>query len=390
MAHNGGDKGWSAPLSLSHLLRHNREELFYIAADPLSAPAMAARRLAFRMRGVQPTGYLGWIGHRNLGDEAMYQVIRQALAASHVTPFTAPAGELFFARLGLGGRAYFRSVLLGGGTLINPLFLQPAKVARTFGAPVHTVGTGVGSPGFGMPHKAALEGWAEIFRDSLLSVRGPLSLKLLHDAGLKQAVIIGDPALGMTPAVTPALRVRKRLVINLAREPGKQLSPAESTAFGRVGALAAQFSRDGGEVLGVALGNGDRAALRDFRKEHGLARMTIENHRTSGEGLLRAITGSVGMIGVRLHAAVLACCVGLPSILLAYRSKCEDFMASMELSDFAIPLDPDSSGRRITACWDRIVSEEDLGGRIHSKALFWKQRQGIYYNELAARIRQGA
>jgi polysaccharide pyruvyl transferase WcaK-like protein len=278
----------------------------------------------------------------------------------------APPGEAAFACMKLGGRDFFRAVLLGGGTLINPFYLRKARLARAFGASLCTVGTGVGSPGFGTPLQPSLAGWCELLRDSPVSVRGPLSRQALHEAGLKDVVVIGDPALGLTPDAPPEFRTRRRLIVNLARQPGASLSPAESAALGRVGAIAGEFLRDGGEVVGVALGNGDRALLSEFRAEYHLRAMTVENHRTSGERLLRTMMGSIGLIGVRLHSAGLASCLGVPSILLAYRDKCEDFMASMDRDEFALPLASDTS--------------------THRKALFWKQRQRLYYSELAARF----
>jgi len=389
MAHEqrlNDESGWYSSLSPSQLLRHNREELFYIAAEPLRAPAMAARRLALRLRREKPVAYIGWIGHRNLGDEIMFKVIRRALSPLPVTPFTAPVGEAVFDRLGLGGPGFFRAVLLGGGTLINPLFLRAARLVNTFGTPFHTVGTGVGSPGFGMPLHTTLEGWREALNDSLVSVRGPLSQQSLQDVGLRHAVVIGDPALGLAPDSAPAFRVRKRLVINLAKEPGTRPSPAESVVYRCASSIAKQFLGKGGEVVGIVLGNGDRSTLARFRAEHGIPGMTIEDHRMSGEGLLRTLAGSIGLIGVRLHSAVMASCVGVPSILMAYRNKCDDFMASMDLNDFAIPLAPDKSAELMTQRWDQIVSQPEMGRRIHEKALFWKEKQRLYYRELAARF----
>ena len=373
-------------LRLGHLLRHNREELLYIVADPLRSPWIAARRLLGKARGKRHLGYIGWLGHRNLGDEAMFHSIRARLSPFHLTPFAPPPGERMFARIGPGGADFFQGVVLGGGTLINPLFLPAAKLVRSFGIPLHTIGTGVGSPGFGMPAQVSCEGWREILRDSFVSVRGPLSLKRLQDAGLPQAQIVGDPALGLTPDTAPPLRERQRLIVNLSLEPGKRPSADEVTAFRSAASIAKQFSASGGEVVGVALGNADGRALREFRAEYRLSGMRIEYHRRSAGRLLQTIAGSVGLIGVRLHSAVLACCVSVPPLLFAYRDKCEDFMASMNLTHLSVTLSPQASAPRITDQWRQIVSDAALRGLIHQRALYWKEKQQQFCRQLALRL----
>ena len=370
---------------LLDLLRKDPEEFAYLAGEPLRAPFVAATRLSLKIRGQKPVGYIGWIGHRNLGDEAMFDVIRMALPELQVIQFGSPVAERSLAKIGLSGRSFFRAVLLGGGTLIHPLYLEAARLVKSFGTPLYTAGTGVGSPGFGSSEGFSLDGWGETFDRQFVGVRGPLSQGLLQNAGLTQASVIGDPALGLTPETIPAFGSRNHLVISLAQEPGAP-HVEKYPVIEHLGRLAKAFTADGGEVVGVALGNGDRAVLTRFKNENGLAKMSIEDHRTSGEGLLQTLTGSVALIGVRLHAAVLASCVGVPPLLFAYRRKCEDFMAAMELSDFTIPLSPETPADLLSAKWNQVRSQPDLGGRIYRKALFWKAKQHLYYRRLAEHI----
>lgn len=155
-----------------HLLLHNREELFYIAAEPLRTPALAWRRLRLKLRGQSPIGYIGWLGHRNLGDEVVFQVIREAFERFPITPFLPSTGESLLSKLNLSGPGFFRAVLLGGGTLINSAFLESARIARSFGAVVYTVGTGAGSPGFGMSLNQSFDSWGKfsVARRSFLCV----------------------------------------------------------------------------------------------------------------------------------------------------------------------------------------------------------------------------
>ncbi len=374
------------------LIRNNPPELlfyliYYLAQELLATPAVAWNRWRFRMQGKRAVGYVGWVGHRNLGDEALFDAVRRSLSDLPVIPFIAAPGESMLARTGLGGASVFRAVLLGGGTLIHPYYLPAAQLIRRFGLPLYTVGTGVGSPGFFAPQDSPLTGWKEILAASpLLSVRGPLSLQALHALGLAHAEVIGDPVLGLAPDTPPPFRSRQRLVINLAQEKAPATESAEYKLFRKVAELAGRFASDGGELVGVALGSRDRAVLEKFRKDNHLSGMRIEDHRTSAEGLFQTLSGSVALIGVRLHSAVFAACLGVPPLLIAYRAKCEDFMASMDLQDFAVPLSPELGPARLELCFNQVLSQPELGRRIYEKALFWKSKQQAFYSKLIERI----
>jgi polysaccharide pyruvyl transferase WcaK-like protein len=114
--------------------------------------------------------------------------------------------------------------------------------------------------------------------------------------------------------------------------------------------------------------------------------MRIEDHRCSAQSLLQTLEGSYALISVRLHAAVLASCAGVPSVLLAYRSKCRDFMSSMELESFAVPLSRDTSVPQLQECFTQVLARPELCRQIYRKALFWKGRQQEYYSRLSAQI----
>ena len=314
----------------------------------------------------------------------MFEAVKKALNRFTVLDLLPEPGERLLTQCGLGGPSVFGGVLLGGGTLINPLYLPVARLMRNFHLPLYAVGTGVGNPGLGISSPDnSLEGWKDLLRDSpLVSVRGPLSQSLLQQAGITQGEIIGDPALAFTPEAEPPFRSRKRLVINLAQAGHPEI-------FRCIGELARQFLQSGGEVVGVALGSGDRRALEAFRGENRIAEMKIEDHRRSAEGLLETLAGSYALMGVRLHAAVLASCAGVPSVLMAYRSKCQDFMSSMELQSFAVPLSPADAGiARLQECFARILAEPELGRQVYRKALFWKGCQQRYYSRLSAQLEE--
>ncbi|MFL6463715.1 MAG: polysaccharide pyruvyl transferase family protein, partial [Bryobacteraceae bacterium] len=208
--------------------------------DLRRTPSVAFRRLQLKKSHQLAVGYIGWVGHNNLGDEAMFGAVGKAMSRFEVLDLLPEPGEHLLTKLGLGGPAIFRAVLLGGGTLINPLYLRVAQMIRKFNLPLYTVGTGIGNPGFGASSPDhSLEGWADILRESpLVSVRGPLSAHRLRQAGIAHTEIIGDPALAFTPETEPPFRSRRQLVINLTQESGSRYGTGDYEIFRQVGKLA--------------------------------------------------------------------------------------------------------------------------------------------------------
>jgi len=340
-------------------------------------PTALAARIAPVKRGTSKIGYIGWVGHANLGDEAMFQAISKSLAPNQVLPLLPVPGERLLEAVGAGGAKRFGAVVLGGGTLINRFYIDLAKLVASWKVPFCVAGTGVGSPGFGFSSgdEGNLQGWAEILRRSpLVGVRGPKSAQLLQGTGVSNVEIIGDPALAFTPDSLPPLRAKPRLVLNLGPDCHSQNAGVAS--------VAREFLRGSGEVVGVALGAGDRACLLRFRRQHGFREMSVESHRDAAERLFRTLAGSQAVISVRLHAAVLAACAGVPSVLLAYRSKCLDFMSSMNLQEFAVATSVAEDAPYLRELLRKISCTPKLREMIHQTALMWAGRQQEFFGRL--------
>lgn len=309
----------------------------------------------------------------------MFEAIGKALRPNTILPLLPLPGEHLLEAIGLGGAKRFAAVILGGGTLINRFYLGLAKRALSWNVPLCVAGTGVGSPGFGFSsdHAEDLRNWADVLsRSPLVGVRGPESERLLREAGLANVEIIGDPALAYTPDVIPPIRSRPRLAINLG--------PERNAPAGGVAAVVGEFAKSGGELVGVSLGPGDELCLRDFRTRYDLRQMTIESHRRSGEQLLATLAGSHALISVRLHGAVIATCAGVPSVLFSYRSKCLDFMSSVNLQTFAVPVSAAGDGPLLRDRLREIAAKPQLRKAIHETALAWRQKQQNFF----ARIHQ--
>ncbi len=208
--------------------------------DVSHTPAAAAARAKIPENNSSAVGYIGWVGHSNLGDEAMFEAICTALRPNKILPLLPLPGEQLLEAIGLGAAKRCAAVILGGGTLINRFYLGLAKRVLSWNIPLCVAGTGVGSPGFGFsPERPRdLLKWAKVLsRSPFLGVRGPESERLLREAGLENIEVIGDPALAYTPDVMPPIRSRPRLVINLG--------PERNAAAGGVATVANEFAKGG-------------------------------------------------------------------------------------------------------------------------------------------------
>jgi hypothetical protein len=134
-------------MNVRDLLPYDLDALRHLTHDLVRTPLTAANRSWLKTRRTPALGYIGWVGHRNLGDEAMFERVSKAFPEFKLVPFLPESGERLISRWNVGP-AIFDGVLFGGGTLINCEFAGLAQFVRENHVPIYTVGTGVGSPGF--------------------------------------------------------------------------------------------------------------------------------------------------------------------------------------------------------------------------------------------------
>jgi len=346
----------------------------------------AFERTCFRLQQRRAIGYIGWIGQANLGDEAMYAASRRLLAGRAVTAFRGARQEQILRRIGLSGRSVIDLVLLGGGTLINPGYLAIARRTLELGLPITTFGTGVGSPGFAAPPAVDLVGWQHVLNQFLsIGVRGPESKRSLEEIGVHRVEVIGDPALSLADDLRVPTSKRPKLAINLAIPPGGRYGEGECAPYRAVAQIAKAWLTQGNEIVLVSLGTGDHDALAALLSDIDRTDIAIHDCTNSVTHFLDLIRGSHLLIGVRLHAAVLACCAGVPPILFSYRDKCRDFMLSMDLGENLVGLDP-SAPTRLRECMAQSLSQADSGARVLQRAKYWQQLQSDYIQDVVNRL----
>ena len=290
-------------------------------------------------------GYIGWIGKGNLGDEALLLSFKKLFPGIRLIDLsdTIPV-ELFLHRRMLG-RKQFDMVFLGGGTLINGSnYLPPLEKALSRGEPCVVFGTGVRNPQYwsnvwSSDPSESMTAWVEsLTRASRVLVRGPDSASILAQYSLDDVQIVGDPALSICSARPPREGRASNVVINVG---SKGVIWGDQQQVNRViGQVCRNLLDRGVEVNFVAMNASDESFIRLIVDEHSLAgRVKFWFDYEDIYGTINFIKRNDIMIGERLHAVVLGCGSGVPSISIAYRPKCLDFMRSLGLEKYCIRTD---------------------------------------------------
>jgi hypothetical protein len=303
-----------------HVLRGER---WWTGAGP-AQPARRSRRSRLRVRR---TGYLGWTGYDNAGDEAVYEVARarvRSMAALDVDAVRA------------GRVPRLRQAVLGGGTIVGHSEFRSAIEAlwqRYPGLEVEALAPGVEDPAYrpedAAAMKAELERWIPVLeRMRRVTVRGPHSQELLAELGFR-ADVTGDPALLLGQDAPSAEDPERVLALNAGvawrvrgRDPDRLLEQLAEVARATIA--------DGWRVRLVSVWPRDVPYLEELRRAAPGAE--ICDCRTPS-AVLDALRPARVAIGMKLHAVVMASALLIPSVMLAYQPKCDDFMASLDLED---------------------------------------------------------
>lgn len=278
--------------------------------------------------------YLGWQDNDNFGDELLYEAWKAALdrPLEKTAPLTlsrylvkeAPR----FARHRLQSVGAERLVLLGGGTTIGfGTWAKHTRLAQSMFA-----ASGVLIPGAGAAERgdATLlstqpydwDAWRTVPNVALMGVRGPLTARECA-RNWRPTDVMGDPAL-----LYPLHRT-----IDVAPRPtiGVCLGSGGHSKFGvgEVADAAARVADDLDATITVfEVTPADRAVTRELvsRIDHPVRTVAFTG---DVHDMMREIAACRLFLSERLHGAVAASSLRVPTVPLAYASKCDDYWLSV-------------------------------------------------------------
>jgi polysaccharide pyruvyl transferase WcaK-like protein len=321
--------------------------------------------------------YVGWTGYGNLGDEILFAAINTLL--SHRIVFY---NKPYISRL-LGvflqyRRPPFDCLVVGGGTLINKSNIL--TLSESIDSPrKFSFGCGVANPSFwaSLPDFIDThEKWTNHLNTfDYVSVRGPISKQLLIDWGITRPVhLIGDPALYFCDKVLVTKSKRKILGVNLGISAGKVWGGSENQVLIDVVRELTVLKAKGWAFKFFPIWRNDLAYILEAAQMLGENKPYIVMNYLNLNNFLSELRSVDVFVGEKLHAVILAACTYTPIIMIEYRPKCYDFMASFELENNNIRCDriePNSIVERVESEYTSLYDSQAL---LREKALYYQAK----------------
>jgi hypothetical protein len=304
--------------------------------------------------------YIGWAGHRNVGDDALYLAFKRQLCGRALLLPIDDASPL-----SMRARQWPSSTaVLGGGTLINvDSYLAPLERLVAEGERFVVFGTGVADLDFWSRHPGQGRGhadrWLRVLRAAHhIGVRGPRSLQWLAENGIDQVEIIGDPALSLTApgGDAPARERAGRVGINLGSH--DPVNGGQDRTLQAALELSRHLLSHGLQIRYVSLSDGDHRLGRVLAAQLDHPGFELLPFSIDVDRGLRDIAGCDWLVGQRLHATVLASALGVPNLSLSYQPKCLDFLESIGCQELSVDT-AQISGHTLVERFEKLVAECD-------------------------------
>jgi polysaccharide pyruvyl transferase WcaK-like protein len=327
--------------------------------------------------------YIGCLGIDNLGDEILYDAIKNYFPnTKFISPFH-PLNKTCIKNW--VNRQKRLGVIMGGGTLLRTQWeIENFKMqVERLGSGV-IFGTGIGNPNFHSENNivSLLQQHANFFNSlEFIGVRGPESKETLAKAGINSE-IIGDLACSFTQALDFWRPTKKRKIgINIGHSNGLVWG-SEEQIYAVYSELIKLLLIKGWEVELYVVWKEDLSISQKLALETGLK---LENIIVCTNDLFRYLdrvrTVNV-FIGIKLHSVILAMCANVPSVMIEYRPKCRDFMDSVEMLNFCFKSDMIEARTLYEKVEDMCIEGKKISSDIHDRFSYYSNLQTIKAGEI--------
>lgn len=258
--------------------------------------------------------YVGWVGHCNLGDKALYLANTKLFNQYRLVPSLK--------------QKYSKVYLFGGGTLLPDyaLAIHPNKYN-------YAIGVGVKNPTFWGPFDSYTKKMLKRYRFRFLGVRGNISRKILRDLGIESQVV-GDPCLVLEPNLYKK-KNDKMIAVNVGVSPDGIWGNSKYL-LNAVIKFCKSLKAAGYQIMLVPFWKGDLSYIRQVLKAVDIG---IFEEWNDVQKVLDFIASCYVLVGEKLHSVVFSAATYTPFICMEYQPKCLDFAESVGFEKYSIRTD---------------------------------------------------
>lgn len=303
--------------------------------------------------------YIGWVGFNNLGDELLWNIFKDVCTRYldkdriDITP-SVPGIDLKKIET-------YDTVVLGGGSLLLPGYLQILQNAIQKGKSVVIWGTGldwIEKPNLDLLTNDKLNSMEQNFKQKdvevldevieaalFVGVRGPLTKKaieiMIGSEKAKKVQIIGDPGLLLQePNPDRSIEKEKVIGINWGTTFNRLYGANEKFVEEQLVETAKTLIKAGYKIMIYTVWADDRPSCqRLYDKINDPDNVMLDKNLYSEDELIAKLSRCKGTINFKLHANFLSLTAKVPAIALGYRFKVFDFGASVGLQHLVVSTD---------------------------------------------------
>lgn len=314
--------------------------------------------------------YIGWVGYGNHGDDVCQEIFADyvhKLAQEHAIELDIKAlfpqnfSEYTLARIDPD------LVVLGAGSLFEPVYLKPLILAQQYDIPTAVWGSGYDSfaaPSeyFNISPDSAFMLRQAVSRAKLVGVRGSYTKAMLEQIGAVNPTldVSGDPGLllNKTPQTMPELKPITQPIIgvNWGTALNRVYGGNEFETAQALAQVLRKLAEDYTIVIYPVWGK-DLQSCQELSTLIGSSKwvITLDRVPTIAE-LIDLYQQADFTINMKLHANVFTAAVNRPFISLAYRLKCFDFADSVGLSELALGFDEPNFEAELTQRINKLIN----------------------------------
>ncbi len=353
--------------------------------------AKLVKRLSYDLRPEKSIEYIG-CNAINLGDQAVGHAVDRLFSGVTVRYPKSPHGTFGNMLRTWENRRKRLASLLGGGTMIGP---WPFGDAERFEESLKRTGlgfafgSGVADLVFPPDRELYLNDpsvwnkWIRLLKQChYVGVRGPRSQAVLADRGVTTEVL-GDTACGLTRPPGFWQPRSGHLGVNVGYGGGSMWG--DRARFNQsMSQFVANVVRQGWTVEFFALMHDDFDIIQHVAQMAGIADPIVHCEFTNPDRYLKRVGKMQAFIGMKVHSVILAMCAHVPSIMLEYRPKGIDFMASVGQERFNVRTSDVEPAALLELLDDLVGQGARLSEKIQERMNAYRELQVTRAQELIA------